>query len=114
MNWIPLESINQVQSIRDRSFEIPCLIFKHSTRCNVSAIALYRLESDWDFSMDEMEVYFLDLIKHREVSNYISEFFDVFHESPQALIIQNGACVYDASHMDISVADLKEGIDVNG
>ena len=34
--------------------------------------------------------------------------FSVHHESPQVLLIRNGECTYDASHLDISVAELHE------
>ncbi|MCC6185513.1 MAG: DUF2847 family protein, partial [Chitinophagaceae bacterium] len=30
------------------------------------------------------------------------------HESPQVLLIRNGACTYEESHNGISMADLEE------
>jgi bacillithiol system protein YtxJ len=42
------------------------------------------------------------------VSNYISSEFGVQHQSPQALLIENGKCTYDASHLNIRVSDLKQ------
>ena len=59
-----------------------------------------------------VESYFLDLIAHRDVSNYIAEAFSVYHESPQILLIQNGECTYETSHLDITVGDLKESLAV--
>jgi bacillithiol system protein YtxJ len=32
----------------------------------------------------------------------------VYHESPQILLITNGECVLDASHLDISVEEIRE------
>lgn len=84
------------------------MIFKHSTRCNISEIAKFRLEDDWDFSANEIEAYYLDLLAFRAVSQHVSETFSVHHESPQVLLISQGECVYDASHLDISVGELKE------
>ena len=46
---------------------------------------------------------YLDLIAYREVSNAIASKFNVFHESPQILLIQNGKCTYHASHSDITL-----------
>lgn len=89
---------------------MPCLIFKHSTRCEISAIAKYRLEDDWAFSPDELEAYFLDLLAHRTVSQQVAEVFQVYHESPQVLIIVNGECVFDASHLDITIGEIQEGL----
>jgi len=110
MNWIPLESVNQVNQIVERSKEIPCVIFKHSTRCSISSMAKFRLEGDWDISEKKIETYYLDLIAHRDVSNYISEEHSVFHESPQIILINDGEVVYDESHLDITVDDLKESL----
>ncbi len=110
MNWIPLDSLDQLNKIIERSNEIPCAIFKHSTRCSISSMAKLRLEGDWDFSNNDIEAYYLDLIAHRDISNQIAETFSVHHESPQILLIKNGACTYDSSHLDITVDELKEGL----
>jgi bacillithiol system protein YtxJ len=108
MNWIPLESIDQVNQIVERSKEKPCAIFKHSTRCSISSMAKFRLEGDWDLSENDVEAYFLDLIKHRDVSHYIAEELSVYHESPQIILIKDGEVIYDESHLDITVNELKE------
>ena len=110
MNWIPLSNPNQLADIVLRSNKVPCLIFKHSTRCNISSLAKYRLEDDWKFSMEEIEPYYLDLLQYKDISNTISEQFQVWHESPQILLIVNGECIYDASHLDITVAELQESL----
>lgn len=108
MNWIPLTSVSQIDQIIERSKEIPCVIFKHSTRCSISAMAKYRLEDDWKFSDNQIETYFLDLIAHRDISNAIAEKLSVWHESPQLILIRDGECTYDASHLDITVDELSE------
>ncbi len=110
LNWIPLTSVHEVEALKNRSHEIPCLIFKHSNRCNVSAIAKYRLEDDWSFESTQIEAYFLDLLQFKSTSHFVADTFQVFHESPQVLLILNGQCVYDASHLDISVEELKESL----
>jgi bacillithiol system protein YtxJ len=90
---------------------VPCLIFKHSTRCNISAMAKYRLEDDWAFEPGRVEAYYLDLLNHRALSGHIAERFSVHHESPQVLLIVDGACTYDASHLDITVEELREALE---
>lgn len=92
----------------ERSHTVPCLILKHSTSCNISAIAKYRLDDDWDFDKDVLEPYYLDLLRFRPLSAFIAERFDVYHESPQMLLIVDGECVYDASHLDIRIEELKD------
>ena len=66
--WIPLESEGQLEAISKQSNEVPCLIFKHSTRCNISSMAKSRLEKSWDFELNDIKPYYLDLIAFRNVS----------------------------------------------
>lgn len=111
IQWKSLTTVADLDGLAKRSHEVPCLIFKHSTRCSISSIAQFRLQDDWCFAPTELEPYFLDLIAHRDVSAAIAERFDVYHESPQVLLIDKGACTYDASHLDIQVSELKEVLD---
>jgi bacillithiol system protein YtxJ len=108
IQWIPLNSEKQLDDIVKLSNDVPCLIFKHSTTCSISSMAKSRLEKNWDFPFEDMKPYYLDLKSFRDVSNAIAEKFDVFHESPQVLLIRNGVCTYDASHLDITVNELHE------
>ena len=103
MNWISLQSAEQLNSIKQQ--EGYSLIFKHSTRCSISMLAKRRFELDWESLPEHMPLYFLDLIQHREISNQIAQLFDVHHESPQLLLIKNGECILDQSHGGISVEE---------
>lgn len=104
MIWINLTSEEQLQDLKEKSTHSPQVIFKHSTRCSVSGMAKNRL--DRSISPKDMEFYFLDLIKHRNISNKISEDFKVYHESPQILIIKNKECIYDESHSGIDMQEI--------
>jgi bacillithiol system protein YtxJ len=110
INWIAITSPSDITHIEARSMEVPCLIFKHSTSCNISAIAKYRLEDDWSATGGDIEMYYLDLLRYRDISRQIADTFNVYHESPQVLLISGGACVYDASHLDITVDELQEAL----
>lgn len=106
MNWITLNNISQLDEIRENSNQRPQIIFKHSTRCSISSMVLKRLEREG--VPDSMDFYFLDLIKYRDISNRVSEMFNVSHESPQVLLIKKAECVYDESHYAISMDALTE------
>lgn len=106
MNWIPLTAEAQLSEISTRSKEKPQVIFKHSTRCSISSMALSRL--DRSEGSDAVDFYFLDLIKYRPISAQIAEQFHVEHESPQVILIKNGVCTYDESHMGISMDEILE------
>jgi bacillithiol system protein YtxJ len=103
MNWISLESEEQLKEIKQN--EGYSLIFKHSTRCSISMMAKRRFELDWEDLPADMPLYFLDLIKYRELSALTAQLFQVHHESPQLLLIKDGECVLDQSHGAISVEE---------
>jgi bacillithiol system protein YtxJ len=108
MNWITLQTEAQLEEIRERSTGRPQLIFKHSTRCSTSALVKGRLERAQQ--PESIDFYYLDLINYRPVSNKIAETFLVEHESPQVLLIRNGECVYDESHMGITMDEIVSSI----
>lgn len=108
LSWIPLTSSEELTTIKEKSKNAPQLIFKHSTRCNISSTAKGRLERD--SQPVALDFYYLDLIKYRALSNEIAETFKVHHESPQVLLIRNGECVYEESHLGISMDDIREQV----
>lgn len=107
MNWNELTEAAQLDEIDIRSKETPVLIFKHSTRCNISATALSRLERAWTAADDQAHtLWFLDLLKHRPLSDAIAQRYGIEHESPQALVIKDGKCVDVSAHFGIAYKDL--------
>jgi bacillithiol system protein YtxJ len=111
MRWSELRSANQIDKIREESKESPVLIFKYSSRCSISRMALDRLERNWEENeMLAVRPYFLDLITYRNISNRIADEFNVEHESPQVLIIENEKSIYDQSHMGIQYEAIKEAV----
>jgi bacillithiol system protein YtxJ len=106
MKWNELRSPDQLDVIREESKSSPVLIFKYSSRCSVSQLALDRLERKWSDQAGAIKPYFLDLIAHREVSNRVADQFEVEHESPQVLLIRNGTVVFDRSHFEIEFGEI--------
>jgi bacillithiol system protein YtxJ len=111
MNWINLNSIQQLADIKELSKTRPQVIFKHSTRCSISVMAKSRLERDEQPQSGDF--YFLDLLKHRSVSDQVAEDFAVAHESPQILLIKNTECVYEESHSGIQMDEIREQMSLN-
>ncbi len=107
MEWNTLEHSNQINHIVDLSHTRPQIIFKHSTTCPISSIAKSRLDSRIDADVNA-DLYYLDLLSFRTVSNDVSEKLGVHHESPQVIVIHKGEVTYDESHLDISFEDIKE------
>ena len=104
MEWIHLTDEQQLNDIIERSKEKPQVIFKHSTRCSISSVAFQRLQKAKQ--PQDIDFYYLDLIAYRSLSNKVAEIFKVHHESPQVLVIKDGECIYDESHLGISMNDI--------
>jgi len=107
IDWRQLTDLRQLNEIINESSENPILIFKHSTRCGISRMVLRRFENEFDLRQ-EITPYFLDLLAHRDISNAIAERFDVFHQSPQLIVIENGKAVYHTSHDTIEASKLEQ------
>ncbi|OMP29763.1 bacillithiol system redox-active protein YtxJ [Mangrovimonas sp. DI 80] len=107
MPWLGLTSVEQLNKLKVASETKPQLIFKHSTRCGVSRMVMRQFEESYGFSNEDFDVYYLDLLNYRDVSNVIASMFQVMHQSPQLLVIKNGVVVAHASHGAILDVDLK-------
>ena len=109
INWIPLKDLGQLNEILSISNEKPVVLFKHSTRCSISRMVLKQFENEFDLE-DKVDAYFLDLLEYRDISNEIASRFNVYHQSPQLLLIKEGKSVYYVSHSDIDAKELKENL----
>lgn len=108
--WIALTTIDQLQEIKTKSKTKPQLIFKHSTRCGISKMVINQFAEQYDLSADQADLYFLDLLSYREVSNEVGYTFQVMHQSPQLLVIKNGVVVAHASHGAVNEIDVNSMI----
>ncbi|MDT7831845.1 bacillithiol system redox-active protein YtxJ [Flavobacteriaceae bacterium S356] len=106
VNWISLNSMDQIDSIKEQSKSETILIFKHSTRCGISRMVIKQFEKKFTDDLKDLKVYYLDLLNYRSISDEVGYAFQVRHESPQLLIIKNGIAVANASHYDITTIDL--------
>jgi bacillithiol system protein YtxJ len=96
----------QLDEIISASNTTPQVIFKHSTRCGTSKMVKNRLERNDNPA--GINFYLVDLFKYRNISNRIASQFNVMHESPQVLVINNGNCIYDESHSAIVFDEIEE------
>lgn len=107
--WHALTEEEQLDQIKTESQKKTIAIFKHSTRCGISKMVLNSFERNFDLHDEKnLELYFLDLLANRSLSNRVAEKFKVRHESPQLILIKNGEVVHHASHQSIEVESLRE------
>jgi len=101
-DWQKLTSISDLNDALEASSQKPVLIFKHSTRCSISQMALDRFERNWNTTnLSQVTPFYLDLIAHRDVSNQIADQLDVEHQSPQVLLVIDGKCIFSETHQSI-------------
>jgi bacillithiol system protein YtxJ len=104
--WKKIESENDLKRAIDQSFHHKIAIFKHSTSCFISKTVLKNFEKEIENLEQKVELYYLDLLAYRPISNKIASDLDVTHQSPQLIVIENGKAIHNASHQDISVDQL--------
>jgi bacillithiol system protein YtxJ len=108
VKYFELNKMEQFDEMDEISATKSIVIFKHSTRCSISRMALKQFDAAFNYPEEKIDWYLLDLLNHRDLSNEIAHRYNVTHQSPQILVIQNGKAVFNASHDSIAAEDLKQ------
>jgi bacillithiol system protein YtxJ len=111
MAWIHLNSIEELYNAIEKSEIKPQLFFKHSTRCIISKMVLQAFEQSGVHEMISVDFYLLDLLNYRNISNEIADRLNVFHQSPQAILLNKKEVVYSQTHERINGNEVKNIID---
>jgi len=106
--WQLLDCEDQFFNLVKNSKRIPKVIFKHSTRCGISRMALKSFEDGYSLQEDDAAFYLLDLLNHRELSNLIASELNVMHQSPQVIVIDNEEIIHTDSHHGIDIKRVQE------
>jgi bacillithiol system protein YtxJ len=94
----------------ERAFAAPrFLLFKHSTTCPISCGAFEEYE-EWLASSPAIPSAWLHVVEERPLARAVTERTGVKHESPQALMLVGGRCVWNASHGAITVHSLQAAL----
>ncbi len=105
-NWNHITDIDTINQIIELSNTKPQILFKDSVTCGISAYAKSRLTDGNDLMTAEADFNYLDLLKYRAISNHIADVFDVYHQSPQIIVIRNEKVVYTSSHHAIQPQEI--------
>lgn len=105
--WIDLTNEEQLREAIVHSTDKPVLFFKHSTRCSISSMALTRFEEKWN-TENNCDIYFLDLLQFRSLSNLMAELTKVEHQSPQVIVLHGGEVIYTDTHSSINAKAIEE------
>ena len=103
-----LSSIQMLEELLAESAAAPVLLFKHSTRCPVSAAALRRAE-EWLAARGDAApaAGLIKVVENRPLSQEAAARLQVTHQSPQAIVLRNGAALWNASHGGITAQALE-------
>jgi bacillithiol system protein YtxJ len=77
------------------------ILYKHSNSCSISAFAMREIKQFSD-EHPEIVVYMFEVREQCLLSQKIATRFNISHESPQVIVIQNGKAIWHASHFDIT------------
>lgn len=105
--WLNLTESSQLNELDQLSFQQKIkgyVVFKHSTRCGISSMALNRFKTAWR-PTEDVPILYLDLLKFRSISNQLANQLNITHESPQVIAIKAGKPVYHNSHFQISAQE---------
>jgi len=110
VGWRILTDLGQLNEIIELSHQQSVLIFKHSTRCSISSMVKNQFEKHWNTAIENCEIYYLDLIQFREVSNRIESLTGVVHQSPQAIVFKDKYVIYHESHNGIDAKEIENAL----
>ena len=90
------------------------IYFKHSTRCPISARAKMEMDSYLKSKPEDIEIEIIEVNSNRARSDEITQQFDVEHESPQVIVIDDdNNVVWTGSHRRVTEKKLSRAIEEN-
>lgn len=105
-SWIEITSLAQLNQLWVEETKDSCVFFKHSTRCSISSMALRAFERSW-VTDETTNLFFIDLIAHRDVSNQLALLSGVEHQSPQVIITHKNQVIFSDSHGTIDAEKIQ-------
>lgn len=105
-----IQDIQTVHDLIEKSYHEPVLLFKHSSTCPVSSFAFLQLMSSLEGYTGHLESAMVVVQQVRDASNQIADRLQVQHQSPQAILVQDGAAVWHDSHNRLTVKNFEEAV----
>ena len=102
--FVPISTETELESWRARSAEEPVLLFKHDPGCSISEAAYRELARlDGEFPL-------IDVARARSLSLAVAAETGVRHESPQVIVLRDGAVAWSASHSRITADAVRDAL----
>ena len=105
-----LDGLEELDRLLAASERRPLVLFKHSYTCGASADALDELVTHLNAGPSDALYAMVTVQTHRDVSNAVARKLGIRHETPQALLIQDGRVVWSASHFRVTARAVEDAI----
>lgn len=106
---VSIEHIHSEEELTAALEQPRAVLYKHSTRCGISTRTLREVERFAE-QVPDVPVYVIDVISDRDLSNAIADRFEIRHQSPQVVVLENGEPIWHASHFLISARRLEKEV----
>lgn len=107
--FLALQHHEHLDALIASSSQAPVVMFKHSPTCGTSAHAYDELAS-YLADADAVEIYLIDVIDSRPMSQAVAARFGIRHESPQVLVVVDGQVRWSASHYGVTAERLRRAL----
>ncbi|HEX5871544.1 MAG TPA: bacillithiol system redox-active protein YtxJ [Longimicrobium sp.] len=104
-----MKEMHSTQDVDDALGQDRAILFKHSTRCPISAAARGEMERFMEMNPDAA-VYTVDVNDSTSASRYLSEKTGIDHQSPQVIVTRGGQPEWHASHFDIKADEVERRV----
>ena len=109
-NLTHLNTLDELEAAIAESRQRPVLLFKHSRTCGISCEALDELHTHLSEPLPNASYKLITVQSHRPVSDAAARRLGIRHETPQAILLKDGAAVWCASHFKITARELDNAL----
>jgi len=105
-----INTVEELEGLLAESKSRPALLFKHSVACPISFRAFREFESFLESANPAVAYGVITVQTARPVSDEAATRLGLRHETPQAILVNNGREVWNASHHEITTESLQEAV----
>ncbi len=110
LDWNYPQTIENMDELITLSDEKAVVFYKHSYKCGLCHMIHDDFQSQWGDSIKGVELVFIEVNNHRELSDYLAQKTSIRHHSPQVIVLKKGKIVYTATHGAIKIKEIKNSI----
>lgn len=107
--WVVPDSVEELEILFKADSRLQ-LIYKHSDACMTCTFTKKRVEELMSRNEKIQSFHYIEVRMNRELSNFVSDKTGIKHESPQAILLQNGEVVWHASHTAIEIDSILNAV----